>query len=521
MKGLTQRTMSAAKSIVYELQPGMQTAFATARETEVFYGGQAGGGKSFGLVVIAGRYIHEPGYKAVIFRRTYPDLEDLIHTARQMYVPCGAKFNESKHNFVWPNGAIIMFRHLQHMKDIYSHQGKEYDFIGFDELPQFPKLAYTYLFSRLRGTNPNIIRMMRSTGNPDGEGLLWVKNRFFDPMAPLERGYFKTRLSRDIKVSKETKGSISRKFIPCIRAENRALMDNDPEYENRLDQLPEDKKRALKEGLWTLMDKPDQLVHTEWWEAAINGKNPFKDNGKFTIGADFGTHQGVDKSVEFLGVGNRPYRCRSWARTKAPQFAQILADTANAVDHTQVMIGVDSIGPGTGVADDLEVHHKLAAVLDRCTHKDPRFDQKYIGDIQFDNLRSQMWWKFKTDMENGDIDMSMFQTEKGYFDDFNTLEEEILAHTFRVYNGRLIVISKEELRKPEMLGRSPDFADALVIWNWVRRHHYNVEVNLEDEYKVDFYMEKFFADEEEDDDSADYSEENMGDEFEYGNHDGY
>jgi hypothetical protein len=321
-------------------------------------------------------------------------------------------------------------------------------------------------------------------------------------------------LSRDIKVDKDTRGAISRKFIPCIRDENRKLMDNDPEYENRLDQLPEDKKRALKDGLWTLMDKPDQLIHTEWWEAAINGKNPFKDNGKYTIGADFGTHQGVDKSVEVLGVGNRPHRVRSWARTKAPHFAQILADTANSVDHTGVMIGVDSIGPGTGVADDLEEHHKLAAILDRCSHKDPRFDQKYIGDIQFDNLRSQMWWKFKKDMENGDIDLSLFQGS-AYFDDFNTLEEEILAHTFRVYNGRLIVLPKEELRKPENLGRSPDFADALVIWNWVRRHHYEIEINPDDEYKIDFYMEKFFEEELEDDDDGDYSEEDMEDQFEY------
>jgi len=496
-------------------QPGMQTTFCTASETEVFYGGQAGGGKSFAMVLIAARYINEPGYKAVIFRRTYPDLEDLIHTARQIYPAMGGKLNESRHNFVWPNGSIIMFRHLQHMKDIYSHQGKEYDFIGFDELPQFPKLAYTYLFSRLRGTNPNIVRMIRGTGNPDGEGLLWVKNRFFDPMHPLEKAYFKTVLSRDVKVGKDTVGAVSRRFIPCIRSENRVLMDNDPEYENRLDQLPEDKKRALKEGLWTLMDKPDQLIQTEWWESAINGKNPFNDNGKYTIGGDFGTHHGVDKSVEVLGIGNRPHRIRSWGRTKAPQFAQILADTANSVDHSRVKIGVDSIGPGTGVADDLEIHHGLAGILDRCTHKDPRFDQKYIGDIQFDNLRSQMWWKFKTDMENGEIDLSAFQTEDGYFEDFNSLEEEILAHTFRVYNGKLIVIPKDDLRKPENLNRSPDFADALIIWNWVRRHHYEYSVDVNDQYNIDEYSKAMFKDEKEDDDRGSYQEDFFDDEFDY------
>jgi hypothetical protein len=362
--------------------------------------------------------------------------------------------------------------------------------------------------------------MIRGTGNPDGEGLLWVKNRFFDPMEPLERGYFKTVLSRDVKVTKDTIGSVSRRFIPCIRAENRVLMDADPEYENRLDQLPEDKKRALKEGLWTLMDKPNQLIQTEWWEAAINGKNPFKDNHKYTIGGDFGTHQGVDKSVEVFGIGNKPLRIRSWPQTKAPQFAQILADTANSVDHGKVMIGVDSIGPGTGVADDLEEHHKLSGILDRCSHKDPRFDQKYIGDIQFDNLRSQMWWKFKSDMENGDIDLSAFQTEAGYFQDFNALEEEILAHTFRVYNGKLIVVPKDDLRKPENLNRSPDFADALIIWNWTRRHHYEQEVDVSTQYEeIDQYAEKMFKEETEDDDLSTYSEETFDDQGDYDDRD--
>lgn len=496
------------KTEILEPQAGSQLAFCKASAFEVFYGGQAGGGKSWALVLIALRYVKLANYKAVIFRRTYPDLEDLIHTARQMYVPLGATFNESKHNFTWPNGSIIMFRHMQHLKDIYSHQGKEYDFVGFDELPQFPKLAYTYLFSRIRGTNPDIVRMVRSTGNPDGEGLLWVKNRFFDPMRPGEKCWFKTQFDRDIKVDEGAIGATSRTFINCIRAENKILMDADPEYENRLDQLPEDKKRALKLGLWTTLDKPDQLVQTEWWENAINGVNDFINDGNYTIGGDFGTHQGVDKSVEFLGIGNRPYRCRSWKTTKAPWFAKILADTANSVDHARVMIGVDSIGPGTGVADDLEEHHKLSGILDRCSHKDPRFDKKYIGSIQFDNLRSQMWWKFKTDMEKGNIDLSAFQhkdepdvatgkiSEEGYFPDFNLLEEEILAHTYRVYNGKLIVIPKSELKKPEILGRSPDHADALVIWNWTRRHHNAFETNADDEYKSDEYMEEMFKDDE-------------------------
>jgi len=506
-----------SETLVIGPQPGMQTEFLKSSETEVFYGGEAGGGKSAALLIDALYQVPIAGYKAVIFRRTYPDLEDLIHKAREWYLPTGAKFNESKHLFTWSNGSQIKFSHMQHLKDMYSHMGKEYDYIAFDELTHFPKIMYVYLFSRLRGANPDIKRMIRGTGNPDGEGLLWVKNRFFDPMNPLERGYFKTVMDKDVRVTKDTKGCVSRKFIPCIRAENRILMDADPEYENRLDQLPEDKKRALKQGLWTTLDKPDQLVHGQWWEDALNGKNKFVDNGKYTIGADYGTYQGVDRSVEFLGVGNRPYRCKNWSKTKTNQFAKILAETANSVDKNNVRIGVDSIGPGTGVADDLEEHHSMSYILERCTHKDPLFDAKYLGEIKFDNLRSQMWWNLKTDFEKGNIDMSAFldkpltsdgeideRTEQGYFDEFNRLQEEILAHTYKIVNGKLIVISKEELRKPEKLGRSPDFADALVIWNWTRRHHYIREVQPDDRGATDGYMKAMHKKENEIEDDATY-----------------
>jgi len=313
-------------------------------------------------------------------------------------------------------------------------------------------------------------------------------------------------------------GVISRRFVPSIRSENRILMEADPEYENRLDQLSEEKKRALKHGLWTIMDKPDQLILVADWERALKGENEFKDNGKYTVGGDFGTYDGMDLSVEFLGIGNRPYRCRWWPKTKAPQFAQILVDTANSVDHSKVMIGVDSIGPGTGVADEIEYHHKLSRILDRCNHKDPRYDAKYLGEIQFDNLRSQMCWKLKMDIESGDLDLSAFTSKPedkqgrpldiGYFDKFNHFQEEVLAHTFRVDNGKLIIISKKELRKPENLGRSPDFFDALVIWNWTRRHHYDAPHDLAGEYQVDDYMTKWFKKTEEiSDEEGAYSEE--------------
>ena len=249
------------------------------------------------------------------------------------------------------------------------------------------------------------------------------------------------------------------------------------------------------------------------------GQNKYEPDGNYTVACDFG-HRGKDLSVEILGEGNRPYRVRSWNITKTTEMAQILATTCGNVAKSRVMLGADCIGPGAGVGDDIETHHKwLAARLERCTHKDPLYEPRFKGQIAFDNLRSQMWWKLREDMMEGTLDLSAFMAkdmedtglypEEGYFDEFYMLQEEILFHTFRIQNGKVIVISKEDLRKPESLGRSPDFADALVIWNWVRRHHYAQETHsIDQEYQVDDYMTKFMQDEfdPEEDDEAGYSE---------------
>ena len=106
--------------------------------------------------------------------------------------------------------------------------------------------------------------------------------------------------------------------------------------------------------------------------------------------------------------------------------------------------------------------------LCRLTYKDPAFDLKYRGAYKFPNLRSQMWWKLRMDMERGLIDLSALADPECQFDDLQTLQEEILSITYEVDHGEIKVASKKDLRKADKLGRSPDWADALAGWNWVR-----------------------------------------------------
>ena len=152
------------------------------KEKELFFGGAAGGGKSSFLLMAALQFVQIKGYSAIIFRRTFQDLQKpgaLIPRSFDWLSNTDAKWNATTKSWIFPSGAILVFAHMEHEKDRYNYQGGDYNFIGFDELPHFEEVQYRYLFSRLRKDVKSIIpSRIRSTGNPDGVGFEWVRDRF-------------------------------------------------------------------------------------------------------------------------------------------------------------------------------------------------------------------------------------------------------------------------------------------------------------------------------------------------------
>ncbi|MFN7135392.1 MAG: terminase large subunit domain-containing protein, partial [Myxococcales bacterium] len=160
-----------------------QRAFLLYNGREALYGGAAGGGKSDALLMAALQYADVPGYSAVLFRRTYADLakpEALMDRANEWLRGADAKWNEQRKQWRFPSGAVLSFGHLEHENDKYEYQGAAYQFIGFDELTQFTRTQYLYLFSRLRRLKglPVPLRV-RAGSNPGGVGHEWVFDRFF------------------------------------------------------------------------------------------------------------------------------------------------------------------------------------------------------------------------------------------------------------------------------------------------------------------------------------------------------
>ena len=238
-----------------------QAAFLERFEDEALYGGAAGGGKSDALVIEALRQVHIPYYKAIILRKTFPQLSELIDKTLNYYPRAfpRARYNGSSHTWTFPSGAKILFGSMQYTKDKVKYQGQAYDFIAFDELTHFTFEEYSYLFSRNRPNGPGTRVYMRSTANPGGIGHGWVKERFITAGKPMKTLWEDVDITfPDGHVEKRRK---SRIFVPSSVFDNPALLRNDPDYITRLASMPEAERRALLYGDW---DTFSGQVFTEW-----------------------------------------------------------------------------------------------------------------------------------------------------------------------------------------------------------------------------------------------------------------
>ena len=228
--------------IVFKPNEGPQTEFLSAPEQDVLYGGSAGGGKSYAMLVDPLRYMHIKEHRALLLRKSMPELRELIDKSRELYPKAfaGAKFREVEKIWRFPSGASLEFGYLDRDADVYRYQGQSYTWIGIDELTQYPtEFPLQYLQSRLRTTNNDIKCYIRCTANPGGVGGYWVKKRYLDPSPPNE--------------SFTGEDKITRRFIPA-RLEDNPYLAADGKYEQMLQSLPAVQRKQLLEGNWDVAE---------------------------------------------------------------------------------------------------------------------------------------------------------------------------------------------------------------------------------------------------------------------------
>lgn len=262
-----------------------QIALLLSPAFETFYGGAAGGGKSDGLLMRALLYADVPGYHAILFRKTEKELRaatGLIARSKAWLFGKGPGWSETDLRWTFQSGATLSFASCQRDDDVYSYQGPDWQYLGFDELTQWTRWAYLYLHSRVRRTESvNAPVGVGATSNPGGRGHEWVRKRFIDPVTRAEA-------------------------VQVIRA---AIADNPglrrEEYEATLSHLPPVLRAQLMDGNWevveqgTLASRDDlplveavprgPFARVRYWDCAAT-----KDDGCYTVG--------VKASRDFQGI---------------------------------------------------------------------------------------------------------------------------------------------------------------------------------------------------------------------------
>ena len=91
--------------VVFHPNEGPQTEFLAADEKDVLYGGAAGGGKSYAMLVDPLRYAHRKAHRALVLRRSMPELRELIDKSRELYPQAfpGCKFREVEKVWNFPS----------------------------------------------------------------------------------------------------------------------------------------------------------------------------------------------------------------------------------------------------------------------------------------------------------------------------------------------------------------------------------------------------------------------------------
>lgn len=197
-------------------------------------------------------------FRGLLLRRTTEELRELISVSKQLYpkaIP-GSKFLERDKTWVFPSGATLWLSYLDAEDDVLRYQGQAFQWVGFDELTQWPNPhPWNYLRSRLRASAATNLKLyMRGTTNPGGPGHSWVKKTFIDP-APPGQAFWATDIETGQVLtwpkghSKEGQPLFKRRFIPSMLKDNPYLSD-DGMYEANLLSLPEHQRKQLLEGNW-------------------------------------------------------------------------------------------------------------------------------------------------------------------------------------------------------------------------------------------------------------------------------
>lgn len=368
-------------------QPGPQTDFLTTKADIAIYGGSAGGGKSFALLLDPLRHFNNPRFGGVIFRKNSTQVRNkggLWDESFLLYSQLGAHPRAAFLEWVFPDGGGLKFGHLEHEKSVYDWQGAQIPYIGFDELTHFSENQFFYMLSRNRSTS-GIPGYIRATCNPDKDS--WVRKLVDWYIGPdgypiMERSgvirWF-VRIEDTIIWCDTKQGLIDQygpetqpksfTFIPAKLQDNKILMAKDPAYHSNLLALSRVERLRLEGGNWDVRAIAGEIFQREWfpiidaipsgwisvvrfWDRAATKPNEVNKDPDWTRGVKMYRYRdGTFVIADMKSMRDTPGQVEHLIKTVAshdgPQVRIVSqqdpgsAGVAEAVAFTRMLVGYD------------------------------------------------------------------------------------------------------------------------------------------------------------------------------------
>lgn len=278
-------------TVRYQPLPGPQEQFSACEADIAIYGGSAGGGKTFALLMEAGRWFSVRNYRAVLFRRTLADVTKaggLWDKGAMMYRELGASIREGNERDVqWPNyNSKIQFRGCEQESDVHEWQGAELDFIGIDEADHFTAMQVWYLWTRCRSTT-GIRPYMRLTVNPNPDSYIreliawWIGEDGFviESHSGVIRWVVRDRNDQLLNFGTKEEaqrfldaaGDVDQEptsltFIRSKLSDNPALTLKDPKYRSRIAVQDAVTRAKLLDGNWNARASAGALFNRAWFQ---------------------------------------------------------------------------------------------------------------------------------------------------------------------------------------------------------------------------------------------------------------
>ena len=479
LKVVNKEVLESTRDKIWVPNSGPQRAAAYSAADELFYGGQAGGGKT-DLIIGLSLTAHK---RSLVLRRTNKEAEKLP----DRYIEVLGTDKGLNRNMGWRLGdRIIDIGGCQLEGDKQKRKGIPHDLKAFDEIADFTETQYTFICAWNRSTDINQRCRIICTGNPptDPEGF-WVIQRWaawLDPTHPNpakdgELRWYTTdpKTGHEIEVdghgphefekpdgSKEMIEARSRTFI-------RSTLDDNPDlartnYDAVLASLPERERLAYREGRFdvAMQDRLGQTIPTEWVrEAQMRWtEKPPEGIPMCAMGCDM-SGGGKDPMIIFPRYDSyfaRPIEIEA-VRFDVTKLSQQAAGFIVGERRDKALVTID-LGGGYGsgtyeqlLENDVECFGYKGSEASNERSKD--------ASIPFRNVRSAAIWKFREALDPSQPGGSDIALPR----DCPELVADLTAPTYKIVSNKIIIESKEDV--VARLGRSTDRGDACVM-AWYR-----------------------------------------------------